>query len=174
MTDSLALPLVLDGLSLRAQQPQDDAFLLQLLSAHRAPALLAAGMPENVLAMLLPMQCQAQEQDMVQRYPQAKRAILHQGTQSLGRVAWDQNPQRLHLIDIAVLPTFQHQGWATQVLRRLQAAAAQRAMPLTLWVAPDNPALGWYTRWGFSVVQSTESQRLMQWRGTNLGVANDA
>jgi ribosomal protein S18 acetylase RimI-like enzyme len=64
-----------------------------------------------------------------------------------GRLWLDEGDDRLHILDIALLPAWRGRGLGTRCLQALAEAAGQR--PLSIHVEIHNPARRLYERLGF-------------------------
>ena len=73
-----------------------------------------------------------------------------------GILVVERRPDEVYLHDLCLLPSYQGRGIGTAVVAALQKEAAARRVPLRLQVLKVNPALRFYERLGFSVMQETE------------------
>lgn len=150
-------------LLLRAIGDADHAFLSELYASTRDDL---AGMPAApaFVAQLIAMQQQMQGQGYRIAFPEAGYAIVERSGQPIGRLVTDAGRDRLHLVDLALLPHARAQGHGSAILRALQSAAAARGLALTLSVLHANQgAARLYARLGFETVDSDQVQLRMRW-----------
>ncbi|MDM5179576.1 GNAT family N-acetyltransferase [Massilia sp. DJPM01] len=151
-------------LALRAIGEPDHAFLSALYAGTRDDLALMAAEPAFV-AQLIAMQQHVQSQGFRHAFPQAEHAIVECGGQPLGRLVTDTDRERVHLVDLALLPAARARGHGSAVLRALQAWAAGQGLPLRLSVSHANAAAArLYARLGFCIVASDALQQRMQWQ----------
>ena len=147
----------------RPATADDQPFLDALYRSVRVD-LLQAAPNEAVLAQLLQMQRQAETMGMRHAYPEAQSLVLERHGIPVGRMIVEAARQRLHLLDLTLLPQARGQGHGSTLLDALKAAATLRGEPLTLNVAIDNlGAQRLYSRHGFSTVGDAGFQYQMQW-----------
>jgi GNAT superfamily N-acetyltransferase len=134
--------------------PSDDAFLAALYRSTRGD-LLAMPAPPVMIDHLIAMQQRMQAQSYRHNYPDAPDCVLTQtapdgSAQPIGKLTVSVNPQRVHLVDIALSPEVRGLGVGTVVLQALQALAQAQNTPLCLSVSTHNPqAKRLYLRLGF-------------------------
>lgn len=95
----------------------------------------------------------AQHQYYLQNYVNSSFDVITLETIVIGRLyvaRWD---NQFRIIDIAFLPTHRGQGIGTELVQGLLAESRARGVPLTIHVERNNPALNWYQRLGFSMVE---------------------
>lgn len=144
------------SVQVRSVESSDDPFLFQIFCSSR-PEL--AFLPEP----LLQMQFRAQAMSYKSQYPGAEhRLILMEGRPS-GRILVDRSGERLHLVDIALLPEARGRGIGTALLHALQAEAGVAGLPVRLSVYEANPARRLYERLGFRVTGNQPPYLMMEW-----------
>jgi ribosomal protein S18 acetylase RimI-like enzyme len=146
-------------LELRDASGHDEPWLQQLfaLSQPAVEALLA--LPGDIGETLVSMQYAARQAHFQAHWPRAVQRVIERrgglepdrarGWQPVGALWADESADGIHVLDIAVLPAWRGQGIGTRCLQDLIAMAARRHLPVTLQVAPDNPARRLYERLGF-------------------------
>jgi len=138
------------GLGLRAVDPADSAFLVNLHETLRRSALEATvGWDarrefERLMAMIR---------------PGLDQIVLVDGAPS-GILAMTREPHRLWLRRIQLLPPAQNKGIGTALLRFVLAEGARLGLPVFLRVRRDNPARRLYDRLGFRVTGEAPGDRL--------------
>lgn len=153
------------GLSLRDVEAADQPFLDALYYAGRDDLRKAGGAPA-MLAALIRMQQQFQEQGYRAAFPGARRALILREGQPLGRIVINTDPQQgMRLVDIALLPGARSQGIGQAVLRSLQDQAAGCGMEIRLSVGKENHgARRLYHALGFTIEIAGAADDQMVWR----------
>ncbi|MES2715609.1 MAG: N-acetyltransferase [Pseudomonadota bacterium] len=138
---------------LRPATPDDRALLLAVYASTRADELALTGWPPAQCQAFVEMQFDAQWRHYHQQHPQSLCQLVvadEAGAGAcLGRLWVDRSGERLHVLDIALLPAARGQGTGSALLRSLMAEARQRGVPLTISVEIHNPARRLYDRLGF-------------------------
>lgn len=138
---------------LRPATPGDRASLLAVYASTRTDELALTGWPPAQCQAFITMQFDAQWRHYSQHHPQALcQLIVADGAAAgtcLGRLWVDRGADRLHVLDISLLPTARGQGIGSTLLRQLMAEAQQRGVALTISVEVHNPARRLYARLGF-------------------------
>jgi ribosomal protein S18 acetylase RimI-like enzyme len=84
-----------------------------------------------------------------------------------GDLQFREEDDRLFVHNVALLPDCQNRGIGTELIRVLQAKAANRGIPLELAVFRTNAsALRFYERLGFEKRCATDTHTAMFWRPT--------
>lgn len=68
------------------------------------------------------------------------------------------------IIQIQLLPDYQHMGIGTQLIQNLQLEASQQGIAVFLSVLKVNPAKQLYERLGFKVIQRKEKSYTMGYK----------
>ena len=113
--------------------------------------------------MFCRMQFAAQSADYQRNYPDASFQVIERNGVAAGRLLVLRSDEKIHVIDIALLPEHRGAGIGTKLLRELQEEAKAAGKPLTIHVERFNPALRLYQRLGFHMVEEQEVYFLMQW-----------
>lgn len=150
---------------LRPVETADQAFLFQLFCAIR-PEL--AMLPES----LLQMQFRAQTLSYGAKYPGAEHQIVAEEGRPVGHLLVDRSPERIHLVDIALLPEVQGKGIGSELLQALQQEAAASSRPVRLSVYETNPAQWLYARLGFAVTGHDGTRLQMTWNPGGVPCSN--
>jgi ribosomal protein S18 acetylase RimI-like enzyme len=99
------------------------------------------------------MQFEAQHRHYQQHYAGASFDLVLCDGEPAGRLYVYRSPAEYRIVDIASLADYQRRGIGTHLLRRIAAEASQHGVPVTIHVERENPALGWYEREGFRLVE---------------------
>lgn len=151
------------SLSLRPISPADDSFLAGLYASTRTEELAQTNWSDEQKAMFCRLQFNAQTTDYQRNYPDASFQIIERDGVAAGRLLVLRSDEKIHVIDIALLPEHRGAGIGTKFLRELQAEAKAAGKPLSIHVERFNPARRLYDRLGFQQVEEKEVYLLMHW-----------
>jgi ribosomal protein S18 acetylase RimI-like enzyme len=153
-------------LVLRPECDDDRAFRFDLFCRSRPPEWAQMRFEPELLATLMESQFRAQAESYRGQFPQARFDIVLLGDAPVDRIVVDRTGDRLHVVDLAILPAWRGRGIGTALLHALMKEAEAGGMPVCLGVAVGNDlALRLYRRLGFSVVAETPAQLGLEWRG---------
>lgn len=125
-------------LALRPSEAGDADFLTALYRSTRGDLLTINAEPLFV-DQLIAMQQQMQTHGYRSNFPEAEYWLLESAGEAIGRLVLDFGIQAIRLIDIALLPQAQGQGYGSALLRSLQGLAGRKQRPLRLSVNRANP-----------------------------------
>jgi ribosomal protein S18 acetylase RimI-like enzyme len=144
-------------LHFRRATDDDRALLQRVYASVRADEL--ARVPEwsdAQRAAFVEQQFNAQHIAYRHRYPAADWLLILLDDAPAGRLYLDRTPERIHIIDIALLPEFRGRGIGTRILGHLfDEGAASGGIPVRIYVERFNPALELYRRLGFEMVDDS-------------------
>lgn len=149
--------------TVRPEQPTDEAFLLKLYASTRQEELDAWGWPPEMRTAFLNLQFRA-SQAQHQAYPEAEFLIVLVDDANAGRMIIHRTADSLHLVDIALLPRYHNAGLGTALLQRVFGESIGAQKPLRLQVRKGNRAERLYFRLGFTRIGETELHWEMEWR----------
>lgn len=142
---------------------EDDPFLFQLYASTRAAEMQAWGWDPLMQQAFLTMQWAAQQRSYAMQFPDADHRIIIFQNVRIGRLFLSRTEQELRLVDLTLLPEYHNQGIGTQLLKELQAEAAESNKWLRLSVIRTNPARRLYERLGFTVTGENDLYDFMEW-----------
>jgi ribosomal protein S18 acetylase RimI-like enzyme len=142
----------------------DEAFLLRVYGSSRAEEMARVPWSEEQKQAFVKMQFTAQREHYALVYPQAKHDIIYAGEKPVGRIYVDRDAERVHVLDVTVLPEYRGQGVGTALLRRLMDEAGASGKPVTIYVEIFNPSLRLFERLGFQREKEEGFQFLMKWQ----------
>lgn len=145
----------LRSLSLRPEQPQDQAFLFELYASTRQEELDSWGWPPEMCSQFLQLQFQA-SQDHHTSFPTADFQIVLVDGRNAGRLVVNRGPQELRIVDIALLPKHRNAGIGSALLQGILSEASTTGKPVRLCVYKSNRAQRLYQRMGFVKTGETE------------------
>lgn len=141
---------------LRVATPADQAWQLAIYAGTRADEMALTGWPAEQCAQFVAMQHRAQQQHYALHYPASVCHLILVQDEVAGRLWLDDRTDRLHVLDIALLPAWRGRGIGTRCLQALTDSGRS----LSIQVEIHNPARRLYERLGF--VAEGELQGLYQ------------
>lgn len=153
-----------EQIKLRPATAADSAFLLAVYGSSRAEELARVPWTAEQKQAFVKMQFAAQTEHYAAMYPQGSHDIIYKDETPVGRIYADRNAERLHILDITVLPEHRSQGIGSALLRRLMEEAGASGKPVTIYVESFNPSLRLFERLGFYREQEEGFQLLMKWQ----------
>jgi ribosomal protein S18 acetylase RimI-like enzyme len=152
------------GLSFRAITDADSDFLCRLYGTTREAELAMLPWTEEQKSEFIAMQFNAQHTFYMEQFGNAEFNIIKKNNTEIGRLYLDRRDEEFRIIDIALLPAYQKMGLGRALLQDVLEEAAESALPVTIHVEKNNPALSLYERLGFTVVEDQGVYNLMRWR----------
>lgn len=150
---------------LRPATDGDLAFMRLLYGSTREEELAITGWSRAEKDAFLDHQFGAQTAHYRQHRPAAQWRIITVSGVDAGRLVLDERIGEHRVVDISLHPDFRGRGIGTEILRTLQAAAADAGSVLSIHVEHNNPARRLYERLGFQPVPGeSEVYQLMEWR----------
>lgn len=134
---------------LRTTTPDDEPWQLAIYASTRANELALTGWPRSQCEAFVMQQHQAQQQHYWRHFPQSVCQLILVGDAVAGRLWVDARPDRLHVLDITLLPAYRKHGLGTCCLQALAQQAQRRGLALGIHVELHNPARRLYERLGF-------------------------
>lgn len=150
-------------LSFRSIAEKDIPFLARLYASTRQVEMAQSGWTQAEIDTFLLSQFQLQHQYYQRHYKSAHFHILQYDNLDIGRLYIQWEKDKLRLIDIALLPEFQKQGFGRQMLSELLTQAQERQLEIRLFVESTNPAYHWYSRLGFAPIGENGVYQQMRW-----------
>lgn len=145
----------------------DKELLLKIYGSTRSEELaLVTFWDDNQKLAFIHHQFQAQDFHYKKHYPDAQYSIIIYEGKEAGRIYVERNqmPEKIHVIDISILPEFRNKGIATTIFRQLQDEAKQTNKSLSIHVEKFNKAKQLYERLGFVIKsEASDIYVLMEW-----------
>jgi ribosomal protein S18 acetylase RimI-like enzyme len=104
---------------------------------------------------------ESQTERIMKEYGSIK--IVRFENQDIGMFKVKRDPDKWEIVQIQLLPDYQHMGIGTQLIQNLQMEASQQGMAVFLSVLKVNPAKRLYERLGFKVIQRKEKSYTMSY-----------
>lgn len=105
-------------------------------------------------------------------YLQQEVTILLEGRKRIGWMQVTEQPDRLFLNQIHLIPAARGRGIGTKVLRDLLLRASRNRQSVTLWVVKNNPARTLYERLGFRITAEEDVKLRMEWAAADAESIN--
>ncbi len=137
------------GLGLRRSTEQDREFLYLVYASTRTEEMALTGWSKAEVDSFLRMQFQYQDISYKQNYPDAAYDVILIGDIPVGRLYVDRKPEKLSIIDIALLPQHRGQGIGGTIFHGLLDEADQKGQIVSLHVEANNPIRSFYASLGF-------------------------
>jgi len=146
----------------------DEPLLYATFASTRTGEMALTGWNAEQQESFLRQQYDAQRRSYLMQLPEAEYFVIRCGETAMGRLIVDRRVQAIHIVDIAVLPEFRGHGIGSTLMAALMKEAAESAKAVTLHVERFNPALRWYERLGFTVVNTGPIYLEMIWRPAHV------
>ncbi|MEX4002528.1 GNAT family N-acetyltransferase [Paraburkholderia sp. EG285A] len=137
--------------TLRAATPADEPFLFELRRATMTGHLERAGESTDEDAHWARL-----------RYRYDDANVICCGSERLGLFKFFRDPDEWTIVQIQILPEHQGRGIAAQLLGDFLRQADDARVPVKLSVLKGNRAISLYERFGFQVVDATDTSLLMR------------
>ncbi|HSL82347.1 MAG TPA: GNAT family N-acetyltransferase [Thermoanaerobaculia bacterium] len=155
------------GLQLRWVEEGDLPFLAELYASTRREEVDRTPWTDEQKEAFLRWQFDNQHQHYQTYYPDCELLVIERDAvgrrEPVGRLYVDRWKDQIRLVDIALLSEHRGSGLGTALLEQLLAEGRERALPVTIHVEYNNPALNLYRRLGFRHVDSNGIYYLMKW-----------
>jgi ribosomal protein S18 acetylase RimI-like enzyme len=148
----------------------DEPFLYRTFASTRAEEMALTGWNAEQQETFLRMQYDAQRRSYLMQLPEAKYWVIRCDGTAVGRLIVERTAEEIHVVDIALLPEFRKRGIGSTLMESIIKEASQAAKTVRLHVERFNPALCWYERLGFSVVDTGPIYLEMVWRARQVDV----
>jgi ribosomal protein S18 acetylase RimI-like enzyme len=151
------------SISLRPISPADEEFLFAIYASTREDELAKLDWNAAQKQLFLRMQFDAQARFYEANYPGATFQVILYEDQPVGRLYLQDRTDGIRIMDIALLPRFRNHGIGTTLLGEILMNGQNKNLPVTIHVERTNPALHWYQRLGFRLLEDKGVYLLMEW-----------
>jgi ribosomal protein S18 acetylase RimI-like enzyme len=148
----------------------DEPFLYRTFASTRAEEMALTGWNAEQQETFLRMQYDAQRRSYLMQLPEAKYWVIRCDGAAVGRLIAERTAEEIHVVDIALLPEFRKRGIGSTLMESIIKEASQAAKTVRLHVERFNPALCWYERLGFCMVNTGPIYLEMVWRARQVDV----
>jgi ribosomal protein S18 acetylase RimI-like enzyme len=152
------------GVGFRPATDEDLPFLACLYASTRWEEVAQAGWPAEAQARFLVEQFELQRVHYARFRPNAERMVIEREGAPLGRLEIDATGDRLHIVDISLLPDGRGGGIGTAILTDLLRLGEGSGRVVSIFVEKYNPALRLYRRLGFAPLREEGVYDFMEWR----------
>jgi ribosomal protein S18 acetylase RimI-like enzyme len=139
----------------------DESFLFALYSSTRADEMAIVPWSNEQKHAFVQSQFQAQQNHYLSEYPNGKFQTINLDNQKIGRLYVCELENKIHIIDLTLLPEFRGQGIGTQILTDILQTAEK---PVQIYLESFNQSLNLFTRLGFQIVSDAGIYRLWECR----------
>ena len=152
-------------IALRPAQEDDLPFLYRVYASTRQEELALVDWDEAQKEWFLHMQFDLQTRSYAQAFPEADCQVILRDGEPIGRLMLNRTPDRILLVDIALLPEHRHAGIGTALVTMVLSEAVSAGKPVVLHVEKHNRARFLYERLGFSISEWNDVYLEMRWLG---------
>lgn len=162
---AFALPVALlsEGYRLRPENDNDTPFLMRLYASTREAELAPVPWTPEVKQAFLVDQFRAQRHHYRTYIDGCRFDVIEHDGQPIGRIYLDQRRTCIHVVDIALLPSWRGRGVGTAIFEALQNWSRAHGLGVGIFVEKFNPALRFYRRLGFTDVADQDIVIEMEW-----------
>ena|SRR6266542_3285859 len=148
-------------IALRPANGADTEFLFAVFAATYGAQLALAAAGDS----LARMQFAAQDREYKTRFPAARHSIVSIDGEPAGRLLIAESDEEMRVVDVALLPRFQHRGAGTCLYSQIMSEAQAAGKPVRCSVAAGNEAsLRFHRRLGFAIVDAGDMYLSLEWR----------
>lgn len=150
--------------TLRPARATDAEFLYQVYASTRLAEMASLDWQPAQVQAFLRMQFMAQDNHYRAHFPTARFDVVELRAVPVGRLYVERGDMEIRVLDISLLPQWQHQGTGSALLTMLLDEARATARSVQLHVERHNPALGLYLRLGFVSFDESGVYLAMRWQ----------
>lgn len=140
------------SITFRPIADEDHEFLYRLYASTRLSEMSATGWNDGQVEAFLRMQFGLQHTQYMNNKEAAFDLIISEDI-PMGRLYVNRKEDRIHVIDIALLPEFRRMGIGGSILRNLAEEADERGLMMSLYVEMNNPILPFYRSIGLREIE---------------------
>jgi len=155
---------MLPSIHIRPATEADTRILFEVYASTRTEELAPVPWTPEQKLQFLAFQFQSQDAHYREIFPGATFSVIEVDGKAAGRLYVNRTAEKIHVIDIALLPPARGRGIGASILRTLFEEATAAGLPLTISVERFNPAKRLYERLGFRTIEDGEVYQRMEWR----------
>jgi ribosomal protein S18 acetylase RimI-like enzyme len=159
---------ILRMIHLRLVEDKDTTFIEMVFRSTREKELRLTNWTELQKNAFIMMQSTAQHADYKRLFPDAFFGIIEYNKKPAGRLYTGETENKIHMLDLTLLPAFRGKGIGTKVFKNLMERASRQQKILSLDVEHGNPALQLYLRLGFKEIKNTGRHYYMEYTPISL------
>ena len=160
---TLPAALLSQGYTLRPETDDDIPFLTLLYGTTRALELEQVDWPVEQKVAFVEQQFNAQRIHYRGKIAGCAFDVIEKDGVPIGRLYLQERENRLHIVDIALMPEWTGKGLGSIILQGLIETAGSKGKGVGIFVEKYNPALRLYRRLGFTEIQDTDVYFEMEW-----------
>jgi RimJ/RimL family protein N-acetyltransferase len=154
-----------EGVTLRPETPQDEAFLFALFRDTALPELALMPVDDATKEALVRMQFASQSQTYRAQFPAARFDIVEQHGTSIGRIVVDDGEPAGCIVDFALVPGSRSKGLGTAILAAVMQHFVRLRRPARCKVLMSNaPSLRMCQRVGFQQIEVIPPFLQLEWQ----------
>jgi ribosomal protein S18 acetylase RimI-like enzyme len=151
-------------LSTRPEVAADEAFLLKLFESVKGPLFARMPVDDDMKARLLDMQFRAMTLSYRASSPSGAFRIVTMDDAPIGQLITHIADDRVHVVYIALLPSWRHRGIGSALIRALLDKALAHDLGCEVTVALDNiPSLRLWAGLGFAEQTRDAANVVLEW-----------
>jgi ribosomal protein S18 acetylase RimI-like enzyme len=150
-------------ITLKPEQPDDDAFLFELYSATRAAEMALTPWNDEQRRAFLRQQYELRRFHYLRYHSGAEYLLIRRDGHPIGRIAIHRREDEIRIMDIALVPEHRGSGIGSQLIHELLTEASAQNTAVTLHVERHNRAAALYQRLGFRVVEDGGVYLFLKW-----------
>jgi ribosomal protein S18 acetylase RimI-like enzyme len=155
------------SITIRPATPADTRLLFEVYASTRSEELAPVPWTAEQKLQFLAFQFQSQDAHYRETFPGATFSVIEVDGTAEGRLYVNRTPERIHIVDIALLPSARGKGIGARILGQLFEEAEAKKLPVTISVERFNPAKRLYERLGFRMIEDGEVYQRMEWRAAS-------
>ena len=152
------------NISIRPATGADRQLLFEVYASTRTEELAPVPWTPEQKLQFLAFQFESQDAHYREVYPNATFEVIEVEGVPAGRLYVNRTAERIHVVDIALLPPARGRGIGATILSGLFEEAFARGASVTISVEKFNPAKRLYERLGFRMIEDGEVYQRMEWR----------
>lgn len=141
------------GVTYRPMTDDDLPFVAELYASTRRAEIAATGWPSEMQEAFLRQQHEAQHSHYSRHFGDGEWLIVERAGTALGRLYLHDQPGRLHILDISLVPESRGMGIGGAILRDVLDQARTQGKGASIHVEKMNRARHLYERLGFKVAE---------------------
>ncbi len=153
-----------ESFHIRPANEDDTRLLFEVYASTRTEELDPVPWTTEQKLQFLAFQFQSQDAHYRELFPEATFSVIEVDGAGAGRLYVNRTAERIHVIDIALLPSARGKGIGARILNGLFDEATAKQLPVTISVEKFNPAKRLYERLGFRMIEDGEVYQRMEWR----------
>lgn len=153
--------------ALRPVQEDDEQLLLEIYASSRADEMALVPWDKATQDAFLRSQFSAQRTHYLKYFPHAAHHMILVNEQAVGRLYVDRSQDKIHILDVTLLPQRRGHGIGTQILLDLMKEAEHKNQSCSIYVESFNRSLGLFQRLGFVKTDESGVSWLMEWRAAS-------